>query len=57
MNTLIISIACLLGYTAFYTILDRVCKCCEYCAMVKAYGKACGGKTDVGVTGVSNKAD
>lgn len=56
MNSLIIFIACLLVYLGLYTIIDRVCKCLEYRAMVKAYA-AFGGKINVEAAGVPNKAD
>lgn len=29
-----------IGFIIIYMLLDRVCKCCENCAMFKAYGKA-----------------
>ena len=29
----------IVGYLAFYSIVERVCKCCENCATTKAFGK------------------
>lgn len=56
MNTLIIFLTGLLIYTGVYTILDRVCKCIEFCARVKAYS-VIGGNVDAAIDKLSNKAD
>lgn len=39
----------ILGYLMLYAIVDRICKCCEHCAMSKAYGEFVKktGKTEV----------
>ena len=55
MDSIIMFIACLLIYMALYTLIDRICKCVEYCAMVKGYATL-GGKVDVDTNGFSNKA-
>lgn len=35
-----IALLIFVGYIILYSLIDRVCKCCENCAMFKAYGKA-----------------
>lgn len=35
-----IALVIVIAYIAVFMLLDRVCKCCEMCAMYKAYGKA-----------------
>lgn len=39
----------LVGYLMVYAIIDRICKCCEQCALCKSYGEfmRITGKTEV----------
>lgn len=40
MNIVWIIAILLIGYICLYCLVDRICKCAEYCSGVKAYGVA-----------------
>lgn len=40
LDAITIALAALVIYICIYALLDRVCKCAEHCAEMKAYGAA-----------------
>ena len=40
LDSITIALAALVIYICIYALLDRVCKCAEHCAEMKAYGAA-----------------
>ena len=46
MDFLKIAILVVLVFICIFTLVDRICKCCEQCALSKAYGEFIKGKSN-----------